>query len=65
MIINLLTSRWLKECVQLSIVDDNGNEDLSSFVIDDCLVIFPLNLFNYNLENSHFFLIQGIGLEFG
>jgi hypothetical protein len=39
---NCLTNRWLKKCVQLTIVNDNENEDLSSFVIDDTMVRFSL-----------------------
>jgi hypothetical protein len=62
---NCLTNRWLKKCVQLTIVNDNENEDLFSFVIDDTLVRFFCN-YSIKLCNLIKFLtIQDTGPEIG
>jgi hypothetical protein len=43
---NWLTNRWFKECVDLTIVNNNDDRNISSLAIDGSLVRFPLNLFN-------------------
>ena len=40
-----LTNRWLKECVQLTISNDNFSDGVANLAIDGSLVRFPLNLF--------------------
>jgi hypothetical protein len=49
MLMNRLTNRWLKECVDLTIVNSNDEDRnvSSSLVTDGSLVRFPLNLFSY------------------
>jgi hypothetical protein len=46
---NCLTNRWLKDCVDLTIVDSSFNRNIPSLVIDDSLVRFALNLINHFL----------------
>jgi hypothetical protein len=46
-----LTNRWLKECVQLAIMNYNLDgitikDEMASLAIDNSLVRKPLNLFN-------------------
>ena len=43
---NCLTNRWLKECVQLTISNQNFGDGVGvDLVIDGSLVRLPLNLF--------------------
>ena len=49
-----LTNRWLKECVQLTIFNQNFGSGVANLAIDDSLVRFPLNLFIQILSFSFF-----------
>ena len=51
MLMKCLTNRWLKECVQLAIINYNLDrttikDEIASLAIDNSLVRNPLNLFN-------------------
>ena len=48
-----LTSRWLKECVQLTIFNLNDDDEVANLAIDGSLVRLPLNLF-IQTQVSHF-----------
>jgi hypothetical protein len=60
MLMNCLTNRWLKECVDLTIANDNYERYISSYVIDDSLVRFAMNcsviflnfLFNFSKKTK-------------
>ena len=64
MLMKCLTNRWLKECVQFTIVDHIDGDGVANLAIDGSLVRLPLNLFIQILSFSFFFKFKALDPNF-
>ena len=64
MLLNYLTNRWLKECVQLTIVDRNDDDGVANLAIDSSLVRTSFKFIHSNFNFLLFFKFKALDPNF-